>query len=816
MLKRLGAILVLAGCSGGALPAASPNLPIAALERPASAALSYEGTLQQTNTGGVVKTFSVTERVTAASTAGRNVVDYRGQSVQTSKGIRSTTTFHALVGQVRSSIRQGNDVTRFKVAVDDSSGVRATTVYGKGNGVFDELPEVHGAQWRSTAARDVSGADSQAGSTFDDHYLADGSYDERAVPVEGRNASLQSYPDGNAIYQWPLGGTYLNSSIAYTPPKYGKLRVLFTDALQHVTDLIELHSWYPSRPLSLASDATKNAGTVRIPKACRVAPHFGTTATELDETVTRVDVAFGEYETTTRSAYLGAAGLLCVHLHDVLETHYDYTALAFSQKPLNITAIDEVLGLREARGGSGTVVSSAPAIPVDANVTVANAALRLQDAAAIYTSLQRVHHRSQTQPLKSASTGKVASIALTVHAAYPAAGKAMTTSVKVTALDANGNPVVGTYPKPIALADEDASGATKLSAASISSSSAHVTLAYDGAPLSIARLTATMSGVPKATAVFVPSPTTVAQYVAPNVEVHHRPLPVGVSDLCLGPDGNVWATGASSGAIEKIGSSGKYTTYPLLGTEPLGISVGSDGRLWFAEASVGKIGRSTTGGKITQYAIPTPKGVQSQPSWTAPGPDKRTWFVDQGTGSAGAIDMSGKVVTYPLRPRSIPQSIVAGPDGNMWITDPGLNAVDVMSTSGKLVAVHRLRTANAAPWGIATGPDKNLWFAEFEANLIGRMTPSGKLKEFTVPTSFAGPLYVAAGPDGNVWFTETGGGFWNSAGKIGYITTDGKTIRDFPSFNPVAHVHDLVFDGHGNLWYSKFELTFSSLGKLVY
>lgn len=815
MLKRIGAVLLLAGCGGGAIPSAPPTsaAPFTAMHA-ADATLSYAGTLQQTTAGGGSKRFSIAERVTAAGAAGQNVVAYHGQSVQSGKGSSLTTTFDATVGQVRNAIRHGSNVKRLTSAVGDSSGVSATTTYGTGNGIFDELPEASGSRWSNTATRVVSEANSQAGSTLRDRYTADGSYDERAVPVEGLEATLQSYPDGNAVYQWPFGGAYQNSTIAYTPPQFGLLRVLFTDATHHVTDFIRLHSWYPSRPLVLASDTTINRGNVRIPKACRVSPHFGINAAELDQTVTRVDVVFGDYETIARTAYVGSAGLLCLHVRDVLETHYDYNAFAFSQKPLTTTTTDEVLGLRQASGASAIERSSAVAMPLDANMALEIDAARLQAAEAMYASLERVRgHRH-----KHASAGTVARIALAVHAAYPPAGKPATTPVQVQELDANGIPISGTYANPITLADTDTSGATKLSTTSVTSSSTRVTLAYDGSPLSLARITATVSGVPKVTAAFAPSPTTVAQYVAPSLQTHHGPLPVGVSDLCLGPDGNVWATGASSGAIEKIDSSGHYTTYPLLGTQPLGISVGSDGNLWFAEASAGKIGRITTSGAIKQFTIPAPKGGQSQPSWTAPGPDKRTWFVDQGIGTTGigAIDMSGKMVKYALPRKAFPQSIVAGPDGNMWITDPGLNAVDVMSTSGKLRAIHRLPTKGAAPWGITVGPDKNVWFAEFGSNLIGRMTPSGKVKEFTVPSAFAGPLYVAAGPDGNVWFTETGGGFWNFSGKIGYVTTNGRTIRDFPSFNPVAHVHDLTFDAKGNLWYSKFDLTFSSLGKLVY
>ena len=394
MLKRIGAVFALAGCSGTLAGAPSNPAVPPAVERRTDAALTYAGTLQESRASGVSATYAMTARVTAASNGAKNpVVTYKGQSVQTGKGGPLTTTFDADVAEVPSSIRQGDDVTRLELVASNTNGVVSTTTYDKGNGVFDELPAVKGARWNDSAARRVSENDSSAGSSLVDRYAADGSYDETAVPVEGRTATMQSYPDGNAVYQWPLEGAYLNSSIAYTPPKAGKLRVVFTDAEQHQTYLIELHSWYPANPLALASDATQNAGTVRIPKACRVSPHYGGTATELDESVTRVDIVFGEYETTARTAYVGGAGLLCLRVHDVLETHYDYEAFAFSQKPLTTIVTDEVLGLRQASGSSGAVAAAAAAIPLDANIALAGAASHLSDAAAIYTSLQRAHGR---------------------------------------------------------------------------------------------------------------------------------------------------------------------------------------------------------------------------------------------------------------------------------------------------------------------------------------------------------------------------------------------------------------------------------------
>ena len=418
-------------------------------------------------------------------------------------------------------------------------------------------------------------------------------------------------------------------------------------------------------------------------------------------------------------------------------------------------------------------------------------------------------------PVRISLMGKPASISLALDPAYPRAGSATRANVDVAVLDADGNTIVGAYAGGVTLTDSDASGATKLSTTTVADSSTRIMLAYDGAPLDQAAVFAKAQGVPNAGAIFAPAPTTVATYAVPWLHYKGRPFRLGVFDLCYGPDGNIWATGASSGAILKVDKHGKFTIYPLVGTEPVGISVGSDKNLWFAEEQGGKIGKITPSGTITNYPIPAHKGEHSQPVWTALGPDGRIWFAEQGfnANAMGAISTDGKIAIYPLPNKVFPIEMVSGPDGNLWITDGGTNAILKMSAEGKVLARYTVPTPDSAPWGITVGPDKNIWFAEFNGNKIGKMTISGKLREFVVPTSFAGPLNVAAGPDGNVWFTETGDGIWDFVGKVGYVTTDGSVIRDFPSG---AHVHNLAFDSAGNLWFSKFSRIYSSMVKFDY
>jgi hypothetical protein len=396
--RRTAAIaaLLVAGCAGGGLQSQPPLA--SALQADANqqhaqsgAALLYAGTLTQTSTGGNSTTYKLSQRVTSSATTsgGRALTDYHGVETQSVPGTNLTTTYDAYVAQVASKTRKGTDVDLVKTVSSSSDGISQTVDYGAGNGVVDQLPEIPQASWNNAATRMQSIADSIDESSVDDFYNADGSYTEKAVPVEGLQATAQSYPDGNAVYEWPYAGSNVNTSITFAPPDAGKLRILVSNGGLHVTTFIRLKSWYPSNPLVLAADTFQDLGSVTVPAECKVPQSYAKTATEIVENVTRLDVIFGEYETTQRTEYLGAPyGLVCLTAKDDLQTYYNYTALAIAQKPLSEATSDEVIGLRHATASQHT--EAAVALPLDARLTAWRAARRLATDRAIAQSLKRV------------------------------------------------------------------------------------------------------------------------------------------------------------------------------------------------------------------------------------------------------------------------------------------------------------------------------------------------------------------------------------------------------------------------------------------
>jgi hypothetical protein len=393
------ALTVLGACSAGNVPGALPSQPSAdALRvRPqaaAGASLTYAGTLVQTGIGGGSKSLNLTEQVLASPGAGAGSVVFHGAVTSNSSASTAKTSFEANVAQSKSHVRIGSNVDLVKLS-STSGGVTDIVTYGAGNGVFDELPEVPQSRWTNGAAATQSVVDSVTGSSATDRYAANGSYSQTGVPVEGRTADVQTYPDGNAIYEWPFEGASQNASIAYLPPDAGKLNITFVNTAQKVTTVYVIKSWYPTAEPVLAQDSIQDEGTATIPSTCGVSKTYGTKATKIVENRTRLDVVFGDYDVTQRTAYMSPKyGLLCYSESDDLSTYYDYTVVALESKPLTETKSQLTLGLHQAGGVTAAIAQDSVALPLDAMLVDAQDGSRLNEAQAIYKALKNVrNHR---------------------------------------------------------------------------------------------------------------------------------------------------------------------------------------------------------------------------------------------------------------------------------------------------------------------------------------------------------------------------------------------------------------------------------------
>jgi streptogramin lyase len=410
-----------------------------------------------------------------------------------------------------------------------------------------------------------------------------------------------------------------------------------------------------------------------------------------------------------------------------------------------------------------------------------------------------VHQSTSAQPaaVKVAVSGTITKLALSLSNPSPLAGASASANVLVTGLDADGNTVLGAFTSPISLKDSDTSGVTKLSATTVTDSSTPVTFDYTGAtPFISATITASLSGLSPVTTTFAPTPNFAHDYPVLTAPSFFGPSGPGIWNITKGPDGNMWAVATGLAQVFKVALDGSYTLYSL--TTPSaglrGITVGADGNLWFGESNSGAIGTiNTSSGSITEYPLP---GTAS-PCCVALGPDHNVWFFDNFSREIGKITTSGTVTEYPMPTNTVVGAITAGPDGNLWMADGGTNAILKVSTSGSVLAAYTVPTKNAIPIALTFGPDGNVWIVERQYGKIARMTPSGTFTEWDLPSGHSTlPSAIAAGPDGRIWYAEQG--TVTGGGKVGYITVDGKDMREFTGLG--FHVHDFAFDANGTLW----------------
>jgi virginiamycin B lyase len=305
------------------------------------------------------------------------------------------------------------------------------------------------------------------------------------------------------------------------------------------------------------------------------------------------------------------------------------------------------------------------------------------------------------------------------------------------------------------------------------------------------------------------------------------PVPAnnGISDLTVGPDGNLWfGTYANEVEIGRITPAGALTAFPLpAGYDfPPSLTVGPDGNLWFTESILplagSVIGRMTLSGALT--AFPLPAGYGFSGSLTV-GSDGNLWFPENSNNSTspnkiGRITPAGSITEFSLPSDysfgSIYTSDVAltvGPDGDLWFIEYAASrpAIGRITPAGAITDFPLPAVYGTLAGALTAGPDGDLWFTEYAASgpAIGRITPAGAITDFPLPAGNSPPENLTVGPDGDLWFTEYSTQSGGSA--IGRITpAGGITVFALPtnsSFVPGGGYAALTVGPDGNLWFTE-------------
>jgi streptogramin lyase len=379
--------------------------------------------------------------------------------------------------------------------------------------------------------------------------------------------------------------------------------------------------------------------------------------------------------------------------------------------------------------------------------------------------------------------GNVGSIKLSAPTIQFVPGTAKTVALTVTALDAGGNVIAGTYASPIALTNTDTSGEFTVSPASVTASGTAVTLTYNGAAtVAKATIAATATGVTAADVtpqiVYAGTPAlTFTQLALPSGSIPNQFSP--------GPDGNEWyaTNGVTTDGVGRIALAGSTIGAITEAAFPPDPTDGNIGAIGITGAKDGNL--YATNGACTVFKVTPAEAISvlySMPSCQAPGfltqgPDGALWVMlyANGANAIGRFPLSGAAPNvYPLPNPDACDSyacqIVTGPDGALWFTELSSGVIGRITTSGAITEFP-LHTG-AIPEGITLGTDGALWFCD--RTMIGRITTTGTVTEYPLPNGGTNARGLATGVDGNMYFSASlAVGKVNTAGAIALYSAGG-------------------------------------------
>lgn len=290
------------------------------------------------------------------------------------------------------------------------------------------------------------------------------------------------------------------------------------------------------------------------------------------------------------------------------------------------------------------------------------------------------------------------------------------------------------------------------------------------------------------------------------------------TEFVAGPGGYMWFADSGSAiggaAVGKIAADGTITRFTagLGGARPETIMVGPDGNLWFTGATGSPaIGFATPDGEITAFHLPGKL-------WDAVGGlDGNVWFTYGGDGVMPAIgrvvlkEGGGAVITLfhnGLAAASHPYKIVAAQNGSLWFSDRGdsTSAIGRVSMSGEINEFSAGIDPEGGVWDIAAGPTGDIWFTDPPGDDVGRVSPQGQITEFG-EDELIDPLYITSGSDGNMWFTYEDG--------IGKISPSGAITRLEGGLSPSASPREIVSAPSGSLWFIADSWLDAAIGRII-
>jgi virginiamycin B lyase len=209
-------------------------------------------------------------------------------------------------------------------------------------------------------------------------------------------------------------------------------------------------------------------------------------------------------------------------------------------------------------------------------------------------------------------------------------------------------------------------------------------------------------------------------------------------------------------------AAGDVTYYDVTrGAHPHDVAPAPDGKVWYTAQSQGALGiLDPKTGRVTQVSL----GKDAAPHGVIVGPDRAAWITEGGQNAIARFDPATKAVKlFPL-PKEFPNAnlntATFDRKGILWFT--GQNGVygRVDPGSGKVDAWKAPK--GVGPYGITTTPNGDVWYASLAGDHIAKIdTVSGDAQVVAPPKPGVGPRRIWSDSKGLLWVS-----FWNT-GEVG-------------------------------------------------
>jgi virginiamycin B lyase len=282
------------------------------------------------------------------------------------------------------------------------------------------------------------------------------------------------------------------------------------------------------------------------------------------------------------------------------------------------------------------------------------------------------------------------------------------------------------------------------------------------------------------------------------VQISYYDVPKGAHphDVAPAPDGRVWYTAQSQGALGVLDPKTGETEQIALGTDsaPHGVIIGPDRAAWVTDGGQNAIARVDPTTKAVKV-FPLPADFQNANLNTATFDAKGVlWFTGQ-NGMYGRLDPANGRIDAWKAPKGVgPYGITTTPKGDVWyasLAGDYIAKIDTVSGDAMIVAPPRPGVNPRRVWSDSKGI---IWASFWTTGEVGRYDPNSKSwKVWALPKSGSGCYAVYVDDRDKVWLTDF------TANAIVKFDPETEKFQSFPSSKAYASVRQLL-GRPGEVW----------------